>query len=76
MHVNTDDPAFVGGLEVPAEQLLANLVWAARSRTISTVWVAGERVLDHGEPVRLDRAAVQAAANESAAYLRTPAWPE
>lgn len=70
VQVDVDDPAFVGGLAVPDDQLLANLVWAAGSRTIRSVWVAGEQVLDRGEPVRVDRAAAQAAASEAAAYLR------
>lgn len=63
VHVDVDDPAFVGGVDVPDEQLLANLVWAAGSRKVRDVWVAGERVVDAGEPTRVDRAKAQAAAN-------------
>jgi 5-methylthioadenosine/S-adenosylhomocysteine deaminase len=61
-HVAVDGPAFSAGLDVPDEQLLANLVWAAGSRTVRDVWVAGEQVVEAGEPTRVDRAAVQAAA--------------
>jgi 5-methylthioadenosine/S-adenosylhomocysteine deaminase len=59
VHLDLDDPAFVGGLEVPDEQLLANLVWAAGSRTVRDVWVAGEQVIAGGEPTRVDRAKTQ-----------------
>ena len=62
VHVEVDGPAFAAGLEVPDEQLLANLVWAAGSRTVRDVWVAGEQVVEAGEPTTVDRAAVQAAA--------------
>jgi 5-methylthioadenosine/S-adenosylhomocysteine deaminase len=63
VHVDVDDPAFAAGLDVPDEHLLANLVWAAGSRTVRDVWVAGEAVLEAGEPTRVDRAKVQAAAS-------------
>jgi 5-methylthioadenosine/S-adenosylhomocysteine deaminase len=62
VRVDTDDPAFAAGLSVPDEQLLANLVWAAGSRRVRDVWVAGEQVLAAGEPTRVDRAKVQAEA--------------
>jgi 5-methylthioadenosine/S-adenosylhomocysteine deaminase len=62
VHMDTDDPAFVGGLAVPDDQLLANLVWAAGSRRVRDVWVAGEQVIAAGEPTKVDRAEVQAAA--------------
>jgi 5-methylthioadenosine/S-adenosylhomocysteine deaminase len=63
VHVDVDDPAFVGGLDVPDAHLLANLVWAAGSRKVRDVWVAGEQVVADGEPTRVDRAAVQLAAS-------------
>jgi 5-methylthioadenosine/S-adenosylhomocysteine deaminase len=63
VHVDVDDPAFTGGLNVPDRQLLANLVWAAGSRAVRDVWVAGERVVADREPTRVDRAQVQAAAS-------------
>jgi 5-methylthioadenosine/S-adenosylhomocysteine deaminase len=63
VHVDVDDPAFVGGVDVPDEQLLANLVWAAGSRTVRDVWVAGEQVVADGEPTKVERAKVQAAAS-------------
>ena len=69
VHIDTDDFAFAAGLDVPDEQLLANLVWAAGSRRVRDVWVAGEQVLTEGESPRADRAKVQAAAREAAARL-------
>ncbi|UVS82650.1 amidohydrolase [Actinokineospora sp. UTMC 2448] len=64
VHVGVDDPAFAGGLDVSDEQLLANLVWAAGSRTVNDVWVAGEQVVADREPTKVDRAAAQAATRE------------
>jgi 5-methylthioadenosine/S-adenosylhomocysteine deaminase len=63
VHVDVDDPAFAAGLDVPDEHLLANLVWAAGSRTVRDVWVAGDQVVQDGETTRVDRAKVQAAAS-------------
>jgi 5-methylthioadenosine/S-adenosylhomocysteine deaminase len=70
VHVDTDDPAFAAGLAVPDEQLLSNLVWAAGSRRVRDVWVAGEQVVGEGESLRVDRAKIQAGVAESAARLR------
>ncbi|SFP83791.1 5-methylthioadenosine/S-adenosylhomocysteine deaminase [Amycolatopsis arida] len=70
VHVDVDDPAFATGLDVPDEQLLANLVWAAGSRRVRDVWVAGEQVVAGGEPTRVDRRATQAAVAEAATRLR------
>ncbi|MEC3981540.1 amidohydrolase family protein [Amycolatopsis sp. H20-H5] len=70
VHVDLDDPAFATGLDVPDEQLLANLVWAAGSRRVRDVWVAGEQVVGEGESLRVDRAKVQASVAETAARLR------
>jgi 5-methylthioadenosine/S-adenosylhomocysteine deaminase len=70
VHIETDGFAFATGLNVPDAQLLSNLVWAAGSRGVRDVWVAGEQVLADGESLRADRAKVQAAARESAARLR------
>jgi 5-methylthioadenosine/S-adenosylhomocysteine deaminase len=63
VHVDVDDPAFTGGLDVPDAQLLANLVWAAGSRRVRDVWVAGDQVVADGEPTRVERAKVQEAAS-------------
>ncbi|GAA3534196.1 amidohydrolase [Amycolatopsis ultiminotia] len=71
VHVDLDDPAFAAGLDVPDEHLLSNLVWAAGSRRVRDVWVAGEQVVADAEPTRVDRAAIQASATETAARLRT-----
>jgi len=62
VHIDTDDPAFSAGTDVPDAHLLANLVWAAGARRVRDVWVAGERVVDGGEPTRVDRAKVRAEA--------------
>ncbi|WP_328605424.1 amidohydrolase [Amycolatopsis sp. NBC_00345] len=70
VHVDLDDPAFAAGLDVPDEQLLSNLVWAAGSRRVRDVWVAGEQVVADAEPTRVDRAKVQADVAETAARLR------
>ncbi|QRP46133.1 amidohydrolase family protein [Amycolatopsis sp. FDAARGOS 1241] len=70
VHVDLDDPAFAAGLDVPDEQLLSNLVWAAGSRRVRDVWVAGEQVVVDAEPTRVDRAKVQASAADTAARLR------
>ena len=64
VHVDVDDPAFTAGLDVSDEHLLSNLVWAAGSRTVSDVWVAGEQVLAGAEPTRIERAKAQAEAGE------------
>jgi 5-methylthioadenosine/S-adenosylhomocysteine deaminase len=69
VHVDVDDPAFMAGASTPDGQLLANLVWAAGSRTVRDVWVAGERVLAGGQPTRLDLTQVRAAAAEACARL-------
>jgi 5-methylthioadenosine/S-adenosylhomocysteine deaminase len=70
VHVSTDDPAFLDLDDDPG--LLSNLVWAGGGRLVRDVWVAGERVLEAGEPTRVDRAAVQADARTVAARLRRP----
>lgn len=70
VHVSTDGFAFAAGLDVPDEQLLANLVWAAGSRQVRDVWVAGDRVISDGQSTRVDREKAQVAARESAARLR------
>ncbi|WP_033291394.1 amidohydrolase family protein [Amycolatopsis jejuensis] len=70
VHVDLDDPAFAAGLDVPDEQLLANLVWAAGSRRVRDVWVAGEQVVAETEPTRVDRGEIQATVAETAARLR------
>lgn len=70
VHIDLDDPAFACGLDVPDVQLLSNLVWAAGSRRVRDVWVAGEQVVADGESLRVDRAKVQAEVAETAARLR------
>ncbi|MBB5853936.1 amidohydrolase family protein [Amycolatopsis umgeniensis] len=71
VHVDLDDPAFAAGLDVPDEQLLSNLVWAAGSRRVRDVWVAGEQVVGDGESLRVDRTKVQAEVAETSARLRS-----
>ena len=70
VHLDLDDPAFACGLEVPDVQLLSNLVWAAGSRRVRDVWVAGRQVVANGESTRVDRAKAQAAVAVAAARLR------
>jgi 5-methylthioadenosine/S-adenosylhomocysteine deaminase len=70
VHIGVDDPAFAGGVDVPDEQLIANLVWAAGSRTVSDVWVAGEHVVAEGESTKVDRHAAQRATVEITGRLR------
>jgi len=60
VHVDLDDPAFAAGLDVPDAQLLSNLVWAAGSRRVRDVWVAGAEVVAAGESTRIDRTAAAA----------------
>jgi 5-methylthioadenosine/S-adenosylhomocysteine deaminase len=69
VHVRADDSAFVGGLDVPDPQLLANLVWAAGSRPVSDVWVAGDEVLAGGVPTRVDAAEALAGARAASHRL-------
>ncbi len=69
VHIGADDPAFAVGLDVPDGQLLANLVWGAGARAVRDVWVAGERVLDHGAPTRVDPAEAHAALRTRAIRL-------
>src|SRR5438067_1985407 len=70
VHVDLDDPAFACGLDVPDVQLLSNLVWAAGSRRVRDVWVAGERVVAVGESSRVGRAKIQREVAEVSARLR------
>ena len=50
-------------------QLLSNLVWAGGARLVRDVWVAGEQVLDGGEPTRVDAREVVAATRAVAQRL-------
>ncbi|WP_116043128.1 amidohydrolase family protein [Amycolatopsis palatopharyngis] len=70
VHIDLDDPAFATGQDVPDEQLLSNLVWAAGSRRVRDVWVAGEQVVGGGESTRVDRGAAQASVATAAARIR------
>ncbi len=71
VHLDVDNPAFATGLDAPDDQVIANVVWAAGSRCVRDVWVAGEEVLHESEPGRVDRRSVQAAARTAASRLRT-----
>lgn len=70
VHVDLDDPTFAGGVDVPDEQLIANLVWGAGSRRVRDVWVAGEQVVGDGEPTRVDRREAQAVVGAIGARVR------
>ncbi|HEX3588007.1 MAG TPA: amidohydrolase [Pseudonocardiaceae bacterium] len=69
VHVDAADSAFVAGLAVPAPQLIANLVWAAGSRAVRDVWVAGEQVLADGGCTRVDEARAVAEARAASQRL-------
>jgi 5-methylthioadenosine/S-adenosylhomocysteine deaminase len=71
VHVDVSAEAFAGGLSVPAEHLLANLVWAAGARDVRDVWVGGEQVVADREPTKVDRAKVQSAAGAVTARLKS-----
>ena len=47
-----DDPVFVPWLE--DDQLVDHLVWAASSRLVTDVWVAGRQVVEHGRCTTVD----------------------
>lgn len=49
IRIDLDQPAFS-----PGEDLLTHLVFAGSSRFVTDVWVAGERVVDDGDLVRVD----------------------
>ncbi len=58
----------LGGLELqPMLDPLTRLVYAASSRDVTDVWVAGEHLVTNSAPLRLDREAIAAAA---AAWVR------
>jgi 5-methylthioadenosine/S-adenosylhomocysteine deaminase len=69
VHVHGDDPAFVSGLDAPDAQLLSNLVWAAGSRAVSDVWVAGDLVLADGVSAKVDEAETLATARAASRRL-------
>jgi 5-methylthioadenosine/S-adenosylhomocysteine deaminase len=70
-HVDVDDPAFAAGLDVSAAQLVSNLVWAAGSRCVDSVWVAGVQVVADRRPTLVDRAEALADVRTVAARLRS-----
>ena len=69
VHVDGDDLAFVAGLDVPDPQLLANLVWAAGSRSVTDVWVAGRQVVSDGVSTTVDEAETLATARTASRRL-------
>jgi 5-methylthioadenosine/S-adenosylhomocysteine deaminase len=73
VHLNTDDPAFIGLGEDPASDaaLLSNLVWAGSGRLVRDVWVAGDRVLADRTSTRVDGLEALAKARTVATRLRT-----
>ncbi len=68
VHVDTDDSAFVAPDD--DAQLVSNLVWAGGSRLVADVWVAGEQVVENGEPTRADRRAALDGVRSVSARLR------
>jgi 5-methylthioadenosine/S-adenosylhomocysteine deaminase len=69
VHVDGDDLAFVAGLDVPDPQLLANLMWAAGSRSVTDVWVAGRQVVADGVSTTVDEARTLAEARSASRRL-------
>ncbi|WP_436942864.1 amidohydrolase family protein [Streptomyces sp. SudanB66_2053] len=69
VHIGVDGAEFAAGLDVPDEQLISNLVWAAGSRSVRDVWVAGEQVIAGGQSARVDRVAAQRAVAVAASHL-------
>ncbi|MFJ4786553.1 amidohydrolase family protein [Streptomyces sp. NPDC088794] len=69
VHVAVDGPHFAAGLDVSDTHLVSNLMWAAGSRAVQDVWVAGEPVVVDGETVRVDRVDAQRAAARSTAHI-------
>jgi 5-methylthioadenosine/S-adenosylhomocysteine deaminase len=67
VHVDLEDQAFVD----PADdaQLVSNLVWAGGARVVQDVWVAGEQVVEDGEPVLVDAARTRSDLRAVAARL-------
>jgi 5-methylthioadenosine/S-adenosylhomocysteine deaminase len=70
--VGIDTPAFATGLDVPDDELIGNLVWAAGAGSVVDVRVAGELVVAGGETLRSDRRRAQAEVRAIAARLRQP----
>lgn len=68
VHVDTEDVAFAAPDD--DAQLVSNLVWAAGSRLVRDVWVAGEQVVEAGEPTRADRRAATADLRAVSSRLR------
>jgi 5-methylthioadenosine/S-adenosylhomocysteine deaminase len=54
VRLRTDDARFTPGLDT--EELVAHLVWAASSRLVTDVWVAGRRVVSGGRCTTVDEA--------------------
>src|SRR5690606_16616161 len=69
-HLDADTPAFATGLDAPDEQVMANVVWAAGSRHVRDVWLAGELVAHAGDATGGERREAQAAARPAAQHMR------
>jgi 5-methylthioadenosine/S-adenosylhomocysteine deaminase len=64
-----DDVVFTP--QVDDRDLVSHLVWAASSRLVESVWVAGEQVVAHGEPLRVDVERARREVQERAVRLAT-----
>ncbi|MBM7770978.1 5-methylthioadenosine/S-adenosylhomocysteine deaminase [Actinokineospora baliensis] len=69
VHLGVDDPAFAAGTDIADEHLLSNLVWAAGSRTVRDVWVAGTQVVADTEPTTVSMPDALAKARAAASRL-------
>jgi len=71
VHLDAANSAFVAGLDAPDEQIVANLLWAAGSHSVTDVWVAGTAVVAGGRSTRVDEDEVRAEVVAIAARLRS-----
>jgi 5-methylthioadenosine/S-adenosylhomocysteine deaminase len=69
VHVSGASPAFVAGLDVPDAHLVSNLVWGGGGRSVTDVWIAGDKVLASGNVVGVDEREVRADARVRAQRL-------
>jgi 5-methylthioadenosine/S-adenosylhomocysteine deaminase len=64
-----DDVVFAP--QVAGRDLVSHLVWSASSRLVESVWVEGEQVVAHGEPLRVDVERARREVQERALRLAT-----
>jgi len=67
VRIDLDHPSFTP--VTSTDELLAHLVWAGSSRSVTDVWVAGERVVAGGEVLTVDVARARAEVQQRAERL-------